>query len=101
MELLKKTDPQKDVEAFILFGPDDAAAFERIRCPLCSWRPTASSSWSCRADDTPEPPFDWCGTQWNTFTTRGRCPGCLHQWRWTSCLRCAGWSLHDDWYECG
>jgi len=20
-------------------------------------------------------------------------------WRWTSCLRCAGWSLHEDWYE--
>ena len=51
------------------------------------------------AEDTPEPPFDGCGTSWNTFLTRGRCPGCRHQWQWTSCLRCHGWSLHEDWYE--
>jgi hypothetical protein len=45
--------------------------------------------------------FDGCGARWNTFTTRGKCPGCRHQWQWTSCLRCLGWSLHEDWYECG
>ena len=42
---------------------------------------------------------DACGTAWNTFATRGRCPGCAHQWRWTSCLRCDQWSPHGDWYE--
>jgi hypothetical protein len=42
-----------------------------------------------------------CGTTWNTFTTRGLCPGCGHQWRWTTCLACHGWSRHEDWYEQG
>jgi hypothetical protein len=70
-----------------------------IRCPLCGWRPSASSRWSCDSVDGPEPPFDSCGTVWNTFSTRGTCPGCGHQWKWTSCLRCHEWSPHDDWYE--
>ena len=76
-------------------------AFETVRCPLCDWRPSPADAWSCRRDGPPEPPFEWCGNVWHTFSTRGRCPGCQHQWRWTSCLRCGGWSLHEDWYECG
>ena len=78
---------------------DDEEAFEDIRCPLCGWQPMPSSMWCCYTDGTPEALFEWCGTIWNTFSTRGRCPGCAHQWRWTSCLRCEGWSLHDEWYE--
>ena len=78
---------------------EDEDAFEQIRCPLCTWQPAPSSLWSCYVDGTPEISFKGCGTTWNTFATRGRCPGCAHQWRWTKCLRCAGWSLHDDWYE--
>jgi hypothetical protein len=74
-------------------------AFFGVRCPLCDWRPDASSRWCCHPSETPEPPFPGCGTVWNTFATRGRCPGCDHQWRWTSCLSCGGWSLHDEWYE--
>lgn len=70
-----------------------------IRCPLCAWRPTAHDLWCCVSMDTPEPPFPACGTEWNTFSTRGKCPGCSHQWKWTSCLRCGQWSLHEDWYE--
>jgi DNA-directed RNA polymerase subunit RPC12/RpoP len=101
MELLKKADIQKAPEVVVEYRGDDESAFERIRCPLCNWRPLVSSVWSCFAQGTPEPPFDGCGTEWNTFTTRGRCPRCRHQWRWTSCLQCHGWSLHDDWYECG
>jgi hypothetical protein len=101
MELLKKADIQKTPEVVVEYRGDDESAFERIRCPLCDWRPSASSVWSCLSHGTPEPPFEGCGTVWNTFTTAGRCPGCQHQWRWTSCLRCAGWSPHDDWYECG
>ena len=101
MELLKKADTQRNPEVVIRYAPDDEKMFERIRCPLCSWRPDSSSMWSCWAEDTPEPPFNWCGTSFNTFLTRGRCPGCQHQWQWTSCLRCHGWSLHEDWYECG
>ncbi|HKE86642.1 MAG TPA: hypothetical protein VKB50_22960, partial [Vicinamibacterales bacterium] len=70
-----------------------------IRCPRCSWRPSESSRWTCYWGDTPEPHFHSCGTVWNTFATRGRCPGCSHQWVWTSCLRCSQWSLHANWYE--
>jgi hypothetical protein len=71
----------------------------RIRCPLCFWQPTAQSRWRCACINTPEPFFDACGAVWNTFTTRGRCPGCQHQWKWTNCVRCGGASLHEDWYE--
>jgi hypothetical protein len=78
---------------------DEDEALGEIRCPLCGWRPSASSRWCCLCAGTPEPPFDSCGTVWNTFSTGGRCPGCDHQWQWTSCLRCAGWSPHVDWYE--
>jgi hypothetical protein len=70
-----------------------------IRCPRCSWRPSPHDLWCCHAEDTPEPPFPSCGTEWNTFSTHGRCPGCSHQWRWTSCLLCGEWSPHEDWYE--
>jgi hypothetical protein len=79
---------------------DDEEAFGRIRCPLCAWQPSPLDLWSCVwTEGSPELPFPSCGAIWNTFKTRGSCPGCRHQWRWTSCLRCAGWSLHEDWYE--
>jgi hypothetical protein len=77
----------------------EADGFHGVRCPLCEWRPDASSRWCCHPQETPEPAFPGCGTVWNTFSTRGRCPGCDHQWRWTSCLSCGEWSLHEDWYE--
>ena len=78
---------------------DKAEEFNRIRCPLCKWRPKASSRWYCGDCDYPEYFFDGCGTGWNTFTTRGLCPGCGHQWRWTICLSCQRWSQHEEWYE--
>jgi hypothetical protein len=78
---------------------DAERSFEGIRCPLCAWRPTPASRWCCICIQTPEPFFVGCGTDWNTFETRGRCPGCGHQWQWTSFLRCAQWSLHERWYE--
>jgi hypothetical protein len=81
------------------FDSDDDEAFRRIRCPLCAWQPTPASLWFCIGIGTPEPSFRGCGALWNTFRTRGRCPRCEHQWQWTSCLQCAGWSLHEDWYE--
>lgn len=78
---------------------DDEEAPQGVRCPKCNWRPAESDLWCCLAIDTPEPPFPSCGTEWHTFSTHGKCPGCSHQWRWTSCLRCGQWSLHEDWYE--
>jgi hypothetical protein len=77
----------------------DDDGFGRIRCPRCRWHPSASSRWFCQSGGTPEPPFDACGTAWNTFSTGGKCPGCGHQWTWTTCLRCHEVSLHEDWYE--
>jgi hypothetical protein len=86
-----------DVDDQIDFDEDEP--LEGIRCPLCRWHPSPSSRWSCLSIDGPEPPFPACGAVWNTFATRGRCPGCAHQWRWTSCLRCGEWSRHEDWYD--
>jgi hypothetical protein len=79
--------------------PGTSKDIQRIRCPLCGWKPNSSSRWFCGDCDYPEYFYDGCGTAWNTFTTRGLCPGCAHQWRWTICLRCAGWSRHEEWYR--
>lgn len=74
--------------------------FNRIRCPLCRWRPLASSRWFCADDFSPPSSLHFgCGAAWNTFDTRGRCPGCNYQWRFTDCLRCGARSPHEDWYE--
>ena len=70
----------------------------RIRCPHCLWQPERGSRWLCYPAGAPEFFFDGCGTSWNTFDTRGVCPGCSHQWRFTSCLSCAKWAPHQDWY---
>jgi hypothetical protein len=78
---------------------EEDEALGGIRCPVCGWRPTASSLWCCAGLGTPEPYFAGCGMLWNTFSTHGECPGCHHRWQWTSCLRCEQWSLHEDWYE--
>jgi hypothetical protein len=77
---------------------DEVPDFSRIRCPLCRWRPNASSIWCCADNDDPEHFYGGCGARWNTFITRGLCPGCAHLWHWTACLSCEGWSPHDDWY---
>jgi len=101
LRLLKKGSPDELVNITEWSRSDDEEAFERIRCPVCEWRPSPASRWRCHAERAPEPPFPACGTVWNTFATGGLCPGCRHQWQWTSCLRCHEWSRHDDWYECG
>ena len=61
-----------------------------IYCPRCGWRPTAEDRWVC----TPQ-----CGTVWNTFWTRGLCPGCAKQWDDTQCLECGRHSPHKHWYH--
>ena len=53
--------------------------FGRVRCQLCGWQPSATSLWQCQSFGTPEPFFGGCGAMWNTFETRGLCPGCSHQ----------------------
>ncbi|HVO91660.1 MAG TPA: GIY-YIG nuclease family protein [Terriglobales bacterium] len=79
--------------------PIDASDFGRIRCPRCKWQPKMAHRWFCAPCDYPEYFSGGCGACWNTFATRGRCPGCGHRWRWTACLSCEEWSLHADWYE--
>ena len=71
----------------------------RIRCPHCAWQPRRSSSWTCMPVGYPEYYQRGCGHSWNTFDTRGLCPGCSHQWLHTSCLSCNRWALHEAWYE--
>jgi hypothetical protein len=78
---------------------EDTASGRRIRCPACGWQPGAASRWFCTPTGAPEHFPNGCGTAWNTFDTRGRCPGCDHVWRWTACPSCGAWALHDAWYE--
>ena len=61
-----------------------------IRCPACKWRPSRTDTWACNPG---------CGEVWNTFATRGECPGCQRRWVNTQCTRCGVWSEHDAWYE--
>jgi hypothetical protein len=59
----------------------------KIRCPRCAWEPGKHDRWMCL-----------CGHVWNTFDTRGVCPGCDAKWKETACLRCHQWSDHEAWY---
>ena len=61
-----------------------------IFCPRCEWHPRAEDRWSCMPS---------CGMVWNTFWTRGTCPGCHHTWDRTQCLSCGEVSSHADWYH--
>ena len=88
-----------DVRQYTKDKASDREGTLRIRCPVCLWQPSPSSRWTCACHNTPEPPFNSCGAVWNTFETRGRCPGCGHQWIWTTCLSCAVASRHEEWYE--
>ena len=99
VQLFLKEDRAPDQIVTPTFDLEHEDPFRGIRCPLCGWHPTATSRWCCFCDGTPEPFFEACGTVWNTFSTQGRCPGCSHQWQWTTCLQCGEASLHVDWYE--
>jgi hypothetical protein len=77
---------------------DFAHGSGHIRCPACKWIPEKASRWFCIAMGPPENFTGGCGHGWNTFDTRGTCPGCKHQWKHTTCLNCSVTSLHDDWY---
>lgn len=61
-----------------------------IHCPHCEWRPGPADKWRCVAS---------CATVWNTFWTRGLCPGCGVRWPQTQCLACGVYSPHEAWYH--
>jgi hypothetical protein len=88
-----------DILPVVREAEDISEELSGISCPICKWRPTRSSLWTCWDCDYPEYFYDGCGTNWNTFETEGACPTCAHQWKWTSCHSCLGWSRHLDWYE--
>ena len=73
----------------------------RIRCPACQWQPPRRSRWNCVSMGPPENFSAGCGHSWDTFDTRGNCPGCSYQWQHTTCLSCHATSPHDDWYDKG
>lgn len=64
----------------------------KISCPKCNWEPDGKPYWCCT-----------CGTEWDTFSTIGRCPGCKRIWQNTQCIidagGCGAWSPHLDWYK--
>lgn len=64
-----------------------------IRCPKCYWEPDKNCRWRCSD----------CKTVWNTFATKGKCPGCGKVYEITSCLKskggCGEISPHANWYE--
>jgi hypothetical protein len=72
----------------VVFGPHRYPAEALICCPLCAAVATPDQRWHCR----------YCYCRWNTFATRGRCPGCNFHFRATTCLTCNRLSRHDDWY---
>ena len=96
--LQKSMTPEDATDVLEESGDDATAGGERVRCPLCGWRPRASSRWVCDDCGHPEHFYNGCGHVWNTFDTRGLCAGCGHLWRWTSCLDCGAWSPHGEWY---
>ena len=85
-------DGVKNKDRFVPLPVDDDEDmdFSGVRCPACKWRPTRDDKWSCAPG---------CGEVWNTFATRGECPGCQRRWPRTQCMRCGEWSDHEAWYE--
>ena len=80
--------------------PREKSGSSRVRCPKCQWRPDRNTTWTCTPMGHPEYYVNGaCGHSWNTFDTRGRCPGCRHQWKNTMCLACGELSPHKAWYE--
>ncbi|MCR6642006.1 MAG: hypothetical protein NVV82_24225 [Sporocytophaga sp.] len=59
-----------------------------IQCSVCEWRPDGEIHWACS-----------CGHRWNTFKTKGKCPGCKKQWENTRCPGCGKSTPHKDWYK--
>lgn len=96
--LFRKTPASEPFKITVPEKEKDATDFSRIRCPLCRWQPRRFDRWMCADSPFLERFFGGCYTSWNTFETRGLCPGCSHQWLWTTCLACGRDSLHEDWY---
>jgi len=64
-----------------------------VSCPKCGWEPDEKDIWVC----------DECKTRWNTFQTRGKCPGCGKVFIDTQCSKqkggCGELSLNAEWFQ--
>jgi hypothetical protein len=75
-------------EAYAQSRRSGPASLPSVACPQCSYEPSAADTWECD-----------CGYQWNTFTTKARCPACEKTHRATACPSCESASDHDAWYH--
>jgi hypothetical protein len=82
-ETSMKQHPRPQISGTPMLPP----AWPVIVCPNCRWIPVLEARWPCR-----------CGHVWNTFRTRGQCPGCSYRWEITQCLACQTISPHQAWY---
>jgi hypothetical protein len=81
-----RTDPF-EIRGGSLAAAEDERILSRIACPRCGFSPKTGDRWQCK-----------CTHRWNTFETRGLCPGCGYQWTETACPRCGELSPHLDWH---
>jgi Zn-dependent protease len=58
-------------------------------CPNCGESAPAGEFWQC----------GHCGTKFDTFVTRGRCPGCGAWYLETACPHCQASNHVDGWYR--
>jgi hypothetical protein len=68
---------------------DKLPRHDECACPSCGEAPPRGEFWRC----------GHCGTQFDTFTTRGRCGGCGAWYLETACPRCGVTSHVDKWYR--
>lgn len=61
----------------------------KISCPICHWAPPIGEFWQCEE----------CLTEFDTFETGAKCPGCENEWEKTTCLACTRESVHGLWYS--
>ncbi|MCA9607802.1 MAG: hypothetical protein KC619_19470 [Myxococcales bacterium] len=80
-------EPDGERDADVDDEAGDRGEEPRIRCPRCRWVPRRGDAWMC-----------YCGCEFHTFETAGRCPDCGFQYRETMCLACERWSPHLAWY---
>jgi Zn-dependent protease len=62
---------------------------EHCRCPGCGKSPPRGEFWQC----------EHCVTRFDTFATRGRCPGCGAWYLETACPHCHALHHVDVWYR--
>lgn len=70
---------------------DEYPKRKSINCPKCGWVPDGKPHWGCEK----------CGTTFDTFETKAKCPNeeCGNSWELTQCIACGKRIPHKDWYS--